>query len=48
MELSEDEKNILIELISNEQIHMIIKNSSRYQTDKYKHLEALKIKVKDM
>lgn len=42
------EKNMLIELICNEQTHMIIKDHTRYDTDKYKELEALKIKIKDM
>ena len=41
-------KKMLLELISNEQIHMLLKDCSRYTSDKYKQLEELKIKVKDM
>ena len=37
-----------MELICNEQIHMIIKNHTRYDSDKYKKLEELKIKIKDL
>lgn len=43
-----EEKKLLMELICNEQIHMIIKNHTRYDSDKYKKLEKLKVKVKDM
>lgn len=39
---------MLIELISNEQIHIIIKDHTKYKSDKYKTLEKLKVKVKDM
>ena len=46
--MTENEKKLLIELICNEQTHMIIKDHTRYNTDKYKELEALKIKIKDM
>ena len=56
--MTENEKKLLIELICNEQTHMIIKDHTRYDTDKYKMndttvnsydvLEALKIKIKDM
>lgn len=42
------EKTILIELICNEQTHMIIKNHTKYKSLKYKELEKLKIKIKDM
>lgn len=48
IEISKEEKKILIELICNEQTHMIIKDHTKYDSDKYKKLEALKIKVKDM
>ena len=41
-------KKLLMELICNEQIHMIIKNHTRYDSDKYKKLEELKIKIKDL
>lgn len=48
MNFSKEERRILIELISNEQIHMIIKDHAKYKSDKYKALEKLKVKVKDM
>ena len=48
MNFSKEERKILIELISNEQIHMIIKDHAKYKSDKYKTLEKLKVKVKDM
>lgn len=46
--MTEKEKNMLIELICNEQTYMIRKDHTRYDTDKYKELEALKVKIKDM
>lgn len=46
--LTKSEKKILIELICNEQTHMIIKDHTKYDSDKYKSLEELKIKIKDM
>ena len=48
LSLSKHEKKMLIELISNEQIHMIIKDHTRYDSDKYKELERLKVKIKDV
>lgn len=45
---SKEERKILIELISNEQIHMIIKDHTKYNSDKYKKLEELKVKIKDI
>lgn len=47
MKLERDERKIIIELISNEQIHMIIKDHTKYDSDKYKKLEMLKVKIKD-
>lgn len=41
------ERKMLLELIGNEQIHMMIKNPDSYMSSKYKELEALKTKVKD-
>ena len=41
-------RKLLIELICNEQTHMIIKDHTRYGSDKYKKLEELKVKIKDM
>lgn len=47
MKLTEKEKEILIKLISNEQIkHLVIKN--QYDTDEYALLEQLKVKIKVM
>lgn len=45
--LTKEEKKILLELICNEQVHMIIKNHMKYNSDKYKKLEELKLKIKD-
>lgn len=45
---SDKERKLLIELIGNEQIHMILKNQNKYNSDKYKALEKLKVKIKDM
>ena len=47
MILNKEEKKILIELICNEQTHMIIKDNTKYESQKYKKLEELKIKIKD-
>ena len=44
---TDKEKKLLLELISNEQIHMIIKDHTKYESEKYKMLERLKILVKD-
>lgn len=46
--ISKEDKKILIELICNEQTHMIIKDNTKYESDKYKKLEKLKVKIKDM
>lgn len=48
MIFSIEEKKMILELIGNEQIHMIIKDKEKYTSDKYKKLEELKIKVKDI
>lgn len=45
---SKEEEKILLGLISNEQIHMIVKDCDKYNSDKYKKLEKLKVKIKDM
>ena len=39
--MTENEKKLLVELICNEQTHMIIKDHTSYDTDEYKELEAL-------
>ena len=46
--MNKEEKKMLIELICNEQIHMIIKDSTKYESEKYRKLELLKVKIKDM
>ena len=48
MTLNREEKKILIELICNEQTHMIIKDNTKYNSQKYKKLEELKVKIKDL
>ena len=48
IKLTKHERKLLIELICNEQTHMIIKDHTKYESDKYKDLETLKIKIKDM
>ncbi len=45
MTFTDKEKKLLLELISNEQIHMIIKDCDKYESDKYKKLEELKVKI---
>ena len=47
MALNREEKKMLIELICNEQTHMIVKDHTKYDSQKYKKLEELKIKIKD-
>lgn len=43
--LTQEERDILVELIGNEQIkHLLVNNE--YKTDKYNLLEKLKIKIK--
>lgn len=46
--ITKEEKKMLIELVSNEQIHMIIKDPNKYKSKKYVVLEELKVKIKDM
>ena len=48
VELNKEDKKMIIELICNEQTHMIIKDHTKYDSDKYKKLEELKVKIKDM
>ena len=42
------DKKVLLDLICNEQVHMIIKDHNNYESDKYKRLERLKVLVKDL
>lgn len=46
--LTEKEKRIIIELICEEQTHMIVKDHTKYSSDKYRKLENLKVKIKDI
>ena len=46
--LSKDDKKLIIELICNEQTHMIVKDHTKYESEKYKKLEQLKVKIKDI
>ena len=46
--LDKKEKKVIIELICNEQTRMIIKDHTKYESEKYKKLEELKVKIKDM
>ena len=48
MKLNKEEKKMLIELICNEQTHMIVKDHTKYDSQKYKKLEELKVKIKDL
>ena len=45
--LTIEEKDILLELITNEQLKHLIPNNE-YQTNKYSKLEALKTKIREM
>ena len=42
------EKKLLLELICNEQVHMIVKDHTKYESEKYVKLEELKVKIKDL
>lgn len=46
--MNKKEKATIIELICNEQIRMIVKDYTKYESDKYKLLERVKVKIKDM
>lgn len=45
--LTKEEKITLLELICNEQIKHLVANNE-YDSDKYKELEELKVKIRDM
>lgn len=44
--LTKEQRKLLLTLIGNEQIYMLKKNKKFYDSDKYKQLEELKIKIK--
>ena len=46
--LDKNEKKVIIELICNEQTHMIMKDHTKFDSDKYKELEELKVKIKNL
>ena len=46
--MNKEDKKLLLELICNEQVHMIVKDHTKYESDKYKKLEELKVKIKDI
>ena len=46
--LDKKEKKVIIELICNEQTHMIVKDHTRFDSDKYRELEELKVKIKNL
>lgn len=46
--LKKEEKKLIMELICNEQIYMIIKDHKNFESNKYKRLEELKVKIKNM
>lgn len=46
--MNKENKKLLLELICNEQVHMIVKDHTKYESDKYKKLEELKVKIKDI
>ena len=46
--MDKEERKVLIELICNEQTHMIIKDHTKYVSDKYRKVEELKVKIKDL
>ena len=48
MKINKEAKKLLIELICNEQTHMIVKDHTKYDSDKYRKLEELKVKIKDL
>lgn len=47
MNLSKEEKKILIDLICHRQTRMIVKHPEIYESDEYKQLELLKVKIKN-
>ena len=46
--LDKKEKKVIIELICNEQTHMIVNDHTRFDSNKYKELEELKAKIKNL
>ena len=46
--MTQEEKKVLLNLICQEQIKMIIENSSQYSSDYYRQLEKIKVDIKDL
>ena len=46
--LTNKEKELLLDLICEKQIHIILKNHEDYESKKYQKLEELKVKIKDI
>lgn len=42
------DKKVLLDLICNEQVHLLLKDNTVYESERYMRLERLKILVKDM
>lgn len=47
LNLSNKERQLLLEIICEKQFHMIAKNNLSYANDKYNRLEKLKVKIND-
>lgn len=45
---SDNEKSLLINMICHRQTSMIVKKPTSYESDEYKNLEELKVKIKNM
>ena len=45
---SGDEKSLLINMICHHQTSMIVKKPTSYESEEYKKLEKLKVKIKNM
>ena len=48
VKMTKNDKKLLIELICEKQTKMIAKDHTKYSSEKYKHLEKLKVLIKDM
>ena len=46
--MTQEEKKILLNLVCQEQIKMIIEDSSQYSSDYYRQLEKIKVGIKDL
>ena len=44
MMFEKEKKKLLLEIICNEQVHMIIKDNTKYESEKYRKLDELKVK----